>query len=133
MHAGYTRLDALGRYPNFIPGMYVVNRRWAAENDHGVRLARALQKAHDWLYNPANKAEAVALLKKFSQVSDAALEDVYQLYFVKEKLYTPDCAVDSSAITTAIQTLIDHHELDPKQAPALDDILLPASLGGKRF
>ncbi len=133
VHSGYNRIDALGRYPGFIPGMYIVNRRWAAENDRGVRLARALQKAHDWLYNPANKAEAIAMLKKNSSTSEDAIEDVYQLYFVKEKFYTPDCAVDRSAITNAIQTLIEHHELDAKQAPALDEILLPASLGGKRF
>ena len=130
--AGFSRLYNLGQHSGYIPGLYIVSRAWAAENQHGVRLTRALQRAHDWLYDPAHRTEAVGIMTKLSKASDAAVNDVYDTFFVKEKWYTPDAAVDTNAITTAIATLISHKELDAKQAPTLDDVLLPQNLGGRR-
>jgi ABC-type nitrate/sulfonate/bicarbonate transport system substrate-binding protein len=130
--AGFSRLYNLGNSPGYIPGVYIVSRTWAAQNQHGVRLTRALQRAHDWLYDAAHRTEAVGIMTKLSKASDAAVNDVYDTFFVKQKWYTPDCGVDTKAITTAIATLISHNELDPKKAPKLADILLPQSLGGRR-
>ncbi|MEP7456371.1 ABC transporter substrate-binding protein [Phyllobacterium sp. SB3] len=132
VHAGYSRLFDLGKYDRYIPGIYMVNRVWAAQNDHGVRLARALQRAHEWLYDPKNREEAIAILKKLSKSSDAALAEVYDIFFVNEKSYTPEGQVDVNSINQAIQTLVDHSELDSSKAPTLDQILLPAALGGLR-
>jgi ABC-type nitrate/sulfonate/bicarbonate transport system substrate-binding protein len=132
VHAGYSRLYDLGKHDGYVPGIYVVNRIWAAQNDHGPRLVRALTRAHDWLHDPSNKSDAIAILKKLSGSTDAALAEVYDIFFTKEKWYTTGCEVDVNAIKTAIQTLIDHGELVPKKAPGIDDILLPASLGGRR-
>jgi NitT/TauT family transport system substrate-binding protein len=131
VHAGYSRLYDLGKHQDFIPGVYVVSRRWAAENDHGKRLTKALEKAHAWLYDPKNKAEAIAILKKASQSSDAALEEVYNLYFVDPQWYTKGCEIDTAAMSTALKTLVKHNELAPGQIPELRDIFLPVDLGGR--
>jgi ABC-type nitrate/sulfonate/bicarbonate transport system substrate-binding protein len=63
---GFTRLanadDALGTYQGLVGA---ARRAWAREHEKDlVGYIRAYLAALDWLYDPANKAEAVAILRK---------------------------------------------------------------------
>jgi ABC-type nitrate/sulfonate/bicarbonate transport system substrate-binding protein len=129
---GFTRLSDLGENAGYIPNLYIVSREWASTNNHGVRLTRALSRAHAWLYDPANKAEAIDMMVKLSKTSEKAVSEAYDLFFQSKKWYTDKGEIDTNAVTTAVKTVIDHGVIDKASAPSLDDIILPANLGGLR-
>lgn len=71
---GFTLLgegvSALGRYQ---ANVRIANRAWARENpDLVVAYIRALRSAIDWLYDPANRDEAVRILSARVKVGEAA-------------------------------------------------------------
>ncbi len=131
VQAGFSKLYELGNHEGYIPAMYIVKKSWASTQNHGMRLARALERAHAWLYDPKNKAEAIAILKKHSQSTDAAIEDVYNRFFVTHAWYTKAGEIETDAIKIAIQTLLANKEITQAQVPAMQDVILLATLGGR--
>ena len=113
-------------YPAIV---YLVNRKWAAEKNHGQRFAKALKKAHEWLYDPKNKKEAIAILKKYTKRDQATLEKVYDLYFVTDKLYSPDGAVNVSHMKEAVELIAKNTNLPKAKIPSPDQYLLSKSDG----
>src|SRR5205823_13123050 len=54
--------QVLGAYQGLVAG---VRRSWAEKNREAlIGFIRAYVRAVDWLYDPANKAEAIALFRK---------------------------------------------------------------------
>ncbi len=49
------------------PVLYVVNRQWAAQKEHSKRLSRAIVRSHQWLLDPGNRSEAIAILQKYTK------------------------------------------------------------------
>lgn len=67
-----------------VPTFYLVRRSWAEQNKATVvRVIRGLNRAHDWLFNPANKAEAIQILAKHTSVAPELVTQIYDLYFTK--------------------------------------------------
>ncbi|MFN3889122.1 MAG: ABC transporter substrate-binding protein [Beijerinckiaceae bacterium] len=63
-------VSALGQYQ---ANVQIANRPWAKANeDTVVRYIRAMLAAIDWIYDPANKAEAVKILAANAKISEAA-------------------------------------------------------------
>lgn len=63
-------VSALGPYQ---ANVQIANRPWAKENeDTVVRYIRSLLAAIDWLYDPANKAEAVKILAVNAKIPESA-------------------------------------------------------------
>lgn len=121
------RLSTLKSYPGIV---YAVNRNWAGTKDHGKRLARALNKAHAWLYDPKNHDEAISILAKYTKQDRAILEDIYKLYFVTDKLYSKDASVHKEGLARLVSLMVKNGEVGVKETPPPKSYLLPASLGG---
>lgn len=117
------------RYPSVV---YVVNRDWAAKNRNGVRLAQALGRAHHWLYDPKNHDAAIRDVQKYTKRPAAVLDAVYQLYFVADKLYTRDGAVDAAGLAQVVQEMVKNGELAKGAALPPSAYLLPQAIGGLR-
>jgi len=67
-----------------VPTFYVVRRGWAEQHKVGViNLIRALNKAHDWLFNPANKPQVIEILAKYTAMAPELVAKSYDLYFTK--------------------------------------------------
>jgi ABC-type nitrate/sulfonate/bicarbonate transport system substrate-binding protein len=67
-----------------VPTFYVVRRGWAEQHKVGViNLIRALNKAHDWLFNPANKSQVIEILAKYTAMAPELVAKSYDLYFTK--------------------------------------------------
>ena len=45
--SGFTSLYDFSETSGFIPLLYMVNRKWAADKDYGKRLSRAIRTAHE--------------------------------------------------------------------------------------
>ncbi|HWF95235.1 MAG TPA: ABC transporter substrate-binding protein [Xanthobacteraceae bacterium] len=112
------------------PVLYVVNRQWAAQKEHGRRLSRAIVRSHQWLLDPANRNEAIAILQKYTKRGTPVMEAVYDLFIAKDKLYTSDAAVDAAGVDTEIATMIEKGVLPPGTTMSPRDYMLPRELGG---
>ncbi len=123
------RYDELGDYP---PSLIVVSRAWAAENQHGIRLSRAIKRAHQWLYDPANRAEAEGILAKYTKVSPDVAHQVYEILFLTDKIYSRDGANDLKGLKNALQLVADAGQIQADKLPSADSLVLPAELGGLR-
>jgi len=67
-----------------VPTFYEVRRSWAGQHKTAVvNVIRALNKAHDWLFTAANKAEAIQILAKYASVPANLVEPTYDLYFAR--------------------------------------------------
>jgi hypothetical protein len=110
----------------------MVSRQWAADNQHGLRLSRALARAHEWLGDAKNRTEAITILQHVTKSETRALEKVYDLYFAGESPYSANGAIDTAALARSIAMLGENGELDPKSAPKPGDLILPEALGGQR-
>ena len=119
--------DGLRPYPSIL---YVVNKDWAAKNENDVRAATAIAKAHDWLWNPANKAEAIAILMKSTKRDQAIIETVYDEYFVSRKIYSRTGSVEVAGLTSALHDMAEDGEIVKAPAPVAARFLLERELGG---
>lgn len=85
-----------------IPGypypVYNVSRKWAREDNRGKRVSRAIVRAQVWLHDPANKAEAIAIFRKYTKQSEDIAEKAYQLYFGPKGIFLKNGAVDLSGL-----------------------------------
>ena len=123
------RYDELGDCP---PSLVVVSKAWAAENNHGARLVRALARAHDWLYDPANRNEAEAILAKYTKADADIAHEVYEILFVTDKIYTRDGAIDMKGLKAALQLVADSGSIAADKLPAPESLVLPVEMGGVR-
>jgi NitT/TauT family transport system substrate-binding protein len=67
-----------------IPTFYIVKRSWAsAHPNQVVALLRALDQAHDWLFNKKHKKEAIQILAKYTLSTPEVAEKSYDLFFTR--------------------------------------------------
>jgi ABC-type nitrate/sulfonate/bicarbonate transport system substrate-binding protein len=121
------RYGDLRAYPAIL---YIVDKNWAAKTDAGKRAAGALLKAHQWLYDPANKQEAVAILVKISKREPAVVETIYDQYFVSGKIYSPTGAVEVDGLAKALADMAEDGDIIKPPAPPATRFLLDHDLGG---
>ncbi len=120
------RYEEIGSYPTTI---YVVNRAWAAQDSNGKRLSAALVRAHEWLFDPANRAEAVAILAKYTKREPPILERLSGLYFAENGIYTRDAALDLAATDRLLADMAQDGDIF-KVAPRARKYAVAAADGG---
>ena len=85
------------------------------------QCARVLARAHAWLYDPAHHDAALTIVEKYTKCDAATAQRVYEQYFLTDKLYTPDAAIDLDGIGRETALLAENGEvpkdktLDPRQ------------------
>ncbi len=106
-----------------------MNREWATKNENGVRASRAIQKAHAWLWDRNNMAEAIAILEKHSKQPKDICEKVYRSYFIDGEMYSKTGAVDVSGLQTVLNDMAADGQVFTK-APEARKFLLEKQYGG---
>jgi ABC-type nitrate/sulfonate/bicarbonate transport system substrate-binding protein len=114
----------------FPPILYSVGDAWAKDNDRGRRLSGALARAHRWLYDPANRDEALAILRKYTKREPELLAPIYDLYFGAGGLYSRDGAVDTASMNRVVGLMSEFGALPPGVTLAASQYLLPTQYGG---
>jgi ABC-type nitrate/sulfonate/bicarbonate transport system substrate-binding protein len=110
--------------------LYSVGERWAREGEHGRRLSRALVRAHHWLHEPGNRAEAIAILHKHTKRDPEILAPVYDLYVGPGGILSRDGAVDIASVERVIALMAEYGTVAKGAALAPSQYLLPKELGG---
>ena len=111
------------------PVLYVVNRQWAAQKDHGKRLSRA-SCSRTVAARSRQSEEAIAILQKYTKRESAVTNAVYDLFIGKDRLYTADAAVDTAGVETEIALMIEKGVLPAGTTIAPRDYMLPRELVG---
>ena len=102
---GFNRLangsEALGAYQGLVAA---ARRDWAKQNEaQVVGYIRAYAAAVDWLYVPANKAEAIAILRKYvPNMAEAMANRSYDVLLDPKTGFTPKAALSEAGVKTVL-------------------------------
>jgi ABC-type nitrate/sulfonate/bicarbonate transport system substrate-binding protein len=110
--------------------LYSVAATWAQQNDHGRRLARALKRAHEWLYDPANRDQAITILQKYTKREPSQLTPIYDLYVAKDAILSRDGAVIVADVDKVIAQMAENGAIPKGTIVSPDRYLLAKELGG---
>jgi ABC-type nitrate/sulfonate/bicarbonate transport system substrate-binding protein len=110
--------------------LYSVAATWAQQGDRGGRLQRALRRAHDWLYDQANRGEAIAILQKYTKREEDLLAPIYDLYIAKDAILSRDGAVVTADVDKVIAQMAENGAIPKGTVVSPDLYLLPKELGG---
>lgn len=127
---GFVALASYADVRAYPPILYCVNKEWAAKGDAGKRVAAALQKAHAWLWDPANRAEAVQILIKYTKREPAIIDKVYDDYFVSQKSYSRAGEIELSGLAQALADMAGDGDIIKGAPPPPAKYVLDKALGG---
>lgn len=114
--------DVVGEWQNL---SVIANHGWArGHDDLLVRWLRGYIAACRWIQDPANRAEAVALLEPVLQVSEDIAQRTWSLYFEERagRAWTEDCGVRPGGLRNVI-TLNEELGAFDGPAPAVEQVL----------
>lgn len=126
-------MNALYRFSDgeaFPSILYSVATAWAQQAEHGRRLQRALSRAHDWLYDPTHRAEAIAILQKYTKRETDLLAPIYDLYIARDAILSRDGAVVVADVDKVIAQMAENGTIPKGTNVSPDLYLLPKALGG---
>ncbi len=105
--------------PRYAMGQAAVRRDWAQSNeDTLVRYLRAHIRALHWLYDPANRADAIAILAKYTKSEPSYAERSYDLLIDRVQMFVHNGELDTEAFDTTLRVLADEGELTSPPPPA---------------
>lgn len=82
----------------------IVNRNWAQNNrDAAVGLTKALQKAANWIYDPANKAKAIDILAAFTSVPADVCAESYAFIVERQRAIGVNLEVTAAGLENIIK------------------------------
>lgn len=113
LSSGFNSLGDSATYTKNVPFTgYTVNVDWAKKNKSAIKKMLDLYaRGIDWLYDPKNKDEAVAILVKRLKADPKDSADTYD-FFVKLKVFDRDGDVAKSGIENLIKILKDQGEIE---------------------
>jgi ABC-type nitrate/sulfonate/bicarbonate transport system substrate-binding protein len=119
--AGYERLDVssntLTDYlweTNFASGAWLETNKKTAQS-----YCNAWLKAVDWIYDPANRDEAIDILERELKVSEGHASKAFDLY-ADGKVWAQGGHIEQAGIDAMMESLIDRGELTEPTPPESD-------------
>lgn len=115
---GYKKLLDIGAYGKQYGFLTLLARpQWLRDNPDTARAyLRALTAAVDWLYDPANRGEAIAILAKWIQVDPKIAEQTYDYYVKELQPFSRKLAIPGEIVPTTVKTLIELGDIKPDSA-----------------
>ncbi len=96
----------------------LVRRDWARTHaDELVRFLRACGRATAWLYDPANRDAAIAVLMERTKQEEKYTRLTYDLMVTQERVFPERCAVQPNGIQAVIDLLGEVGELSAPLPP----------------
>lgn len=114
---GYRKLVDLGAYGKDYGFLTILARpQWLRDNPETARAyLKALSDAVDWLYEPANREEAIAILARNTNVAPDIANQTYDYYIGELKPFSRKLAIPEEIVRTTARTLV---ELGDIKAPS---------------
>jgi ABC-type nitrate/sulfonate/bicarbonate transport system substrate-binding protein len=109
--------------PPYTFAALMVNRDWAQGNRGAVaRWLAAMQDSVRWLYDPANKEEAIAILAEWTRTSEDDARGTYGIVIEQDKAYPADLRATRAHLEAMID-LMREVGTAPDPMPDLDRFL----------
>ena len=104
---GYVDLGSVPDYlPHWAQNNIQVDTRWAAQHRAEVlAFLRVHIRAARFFYDPANRAEVIAILAKHTKTTPDVAAKTYDLY-VRQQVIAPDAALFTDGIQQNIDALV---------------------------
>lgn len=104
--------------PNYLFEVAAVRRDWARANeDRLVRYLRAYARACRWLYDPANRAEAIRILAAGTRTDEAVAEKTYALYIDELQAIPRNGEVSLPGMAAVLEAMLDVGTLEGPAPP----------------
>jgi len=82
----------------------IVNRDWAQKNrEAAVGLTKSLEKAANWIYDPANKQKAIDILSKFTNLSADVGAESYAFIVEQQRAISRNLQVNAASLENIIK------------------------------
>ncbi len=106
---GFTNLGDTAPYSKDIPfTVWAANSDWAAKNRAALNaFARDYKRGVEWLYNPANRQQAIEILVKHSKQDPKDSAQAYDYLITKLKLFGLDGNVSDAAYEKMAEGLVE--------------------------
>jgi len=120
--------------PNSPFTVFAANAEWANKNRAAtVAFLKTTLAATAWLYDPANRSEAIEILIKETGAKPQDAENTYDFYIKELKAYRADGVMTEAAMNDILKSLVAIEDLKEPLAPHskyYDDSFLKAARGG---
>ena len=113
---GYRKLVDIGAYGKEYGFLTVLSRpQWLRDNPETARgYLKALSDAVDWLYEPANREEAIAILVRSTNVAPDIAKETYDYYIGELKPFSRKLAIPEEIVRTTSRTLVELGDIKPE-------------------
>ncbi len=116
IRSGFTVLDVY-REP-WLETPLIVNANWARQNRAAASaLTLALKDAARWIYDPANRGEAVAILARNTGIAPDVVQEAYEFIVRDQRAISPDLSVPADSLRNILRI---QQELHGGPDPAFD-------------
>lgn len=95
--------------------VYLVNNDWVKDKDRGVRIARVLYRANQWLLDRANRVEATEIFARVAKQQPEHVAQTFMLWFDQLKIGTPDGAIKPAELQNVIDLMVEDGDLKDAQ------------------
>jgi NitT/TauT family transport system substrate-binding protein len=115
---GYRKLLDIGAYGRGYGFLTIMARpQWLRDNPETARAyLRAMAAAVDWLYDPANRDEAIAILARNTNLAPEIATQTYAYYIEELQPFSRKLAVPEEIVRTTVKTLIELGDVKPEAA-----------------
>ena len=102
--------NSLAYYPDYFPNLTLslsaVARPWASKNPEIMKsFMRAQKAAITWLYDPANKSEAIALLMTETNADRPSAEQAYDQFLIKMRIFPANGCIELKGLQVLVDIL----------------------------
>ena len=124
---GYKKLIDLGAYGKDYGFLVILARpQWLKANGDTARAyLRALSAAIDWIYDPKNHDEAIAILAKGTKLDQASAAQTYDYYVKDLQPFSRKLAIPQGIVDSTVKTLVELGDIAPPTKPLTDVSYLP--------
>ena len=112
---GYKKLVDLGGFGKEYGFLTVLARpQWLRDHPETARgYLRALSDGVDWLYDPANRDEAIAILARETKLEPAIATQTYEYYVKDLQPFSRKLAIPDQIVSGTVKTLIELGDIKP--------------------
>jgi len=97
---------------------YNARRDWLARNEDTVaRYIRAYLAGQRWLYDPANKEQAILGLSEKTRVSAEDARATYEMYVERERPFPPSMRINLAGVQGVLDSLVELGEMTQPTPP----------------
>lgn len=117
---GYPLLDMVPKYfPNFPFDTWAIRPQWG--KDH-TQLATAFARSHlqavRWLYDPANRQKAIALLSDETNTAPEDATNAYDIFITQVRYFVPSGAFTAKTFDSVLDAMLKVGIVKTASAPA---------------